>query len=250
MALTNARLVEEIRRASQVKSEFLSTMSHELRTPLNAVLGYADMAGDPDASLDDRTGYLAQIRRAGARLLELVEHTLEIGRIESGHGEPDLERVWLPDLWATLRQTHTRLHLGGPVALDWAATAPDVTLRTDARKLTVAIRHLVDNALKFTDAGRVRVTATADDASVAVTVQDTGAGIRAEDHALIFEMFRQADGSETRRHGGTGLGLYLVRRFVHQLGGTVELDSAPGRGSCFTLRLPRTHTLRLARRAA
>src|SRR6185295_3898429 len=112
-------------------------------TPLNAVLGYAEMADDPDVSAVDRTVLLAQIRRAGARLLELVEHTLEIGRMESGDGAPALERLWLPDLWATLRDTHRRLHTDGPVVLDWAPVAPDVTLRTDARKLTVAIRHLV-----------------------------------------------------------------------------------------------------------
>jgi signal transduction histidine kinase len=124
------------------------------------------------------------------------------------------------------------------VRLEWSDAVPDVRLVTDARKLTVVVRNLIGNALKFTEHGWVRAEATLDDGAVVLRVADTGIGIRAEDQEAIFEMFRQADGSDSRRYGGTGLGLYIVRRFVQQLGGTIALESAPGRGSVFHVRLP------------
>jgi len=110
---------------------------------------------------------------------------------------------------------------------------------SDPRKLAAIVRNLVANALKFTERGWVRADLQLGDESVLLRVSDTGVGIRADDQKLVFEMFRQVDGSETRRHGGSGLGLYIVRRFVEQLGGKVGVESAPGRGSVFTVTLPR-----------
>ncbi|HLY39346.1 MAG TPA: ATP-binding protein, partial [Candidatus Binatia bacterium] len=115
---------------------------------------------------------------------------------------------------------------------------PDVVLHTDPRKLGIVVRNLVGNALKFTERGFVRAEATLARESILLRVADTGIGIRPEDHERIFEMFRQADGSDSRRYGGTGLGLYIVRRFVEQLGGTVWVESAPDRGSVFIVSLP------------
>ncbi len=125
------------------------------------------------------------------------------------------------------------------VRLEWETrTVPETSVRTDPRKLTIAIRNLVSNALKFTEEGFVRVEVSAEADELIFRVTDTGIGIRPEDHDAIFEMFRQADQSNTRRYGGTGLGLYLVRRFAEQLGGSVTLQSAMGRGSVFSIRLP------------
>jgi signal transduction histidine kinase len=124
------------------------------------------------------------------------------------------------------------------VALEWPAIAPGQRVSVDPRKLGMIVRNLVHNALKFTTHGHVRVTLRSDDDAVTFRVSDTGIGIHPSDHAAIFEMFRQADGSDTRRYGGTGLGLYIVRRFVQQLGGTIALDSEPGRGTTFTVTLP------------
>jgi signal transduction histidine kinase len=136
------------------------------------------------------------------------------------------------------------------VRLEWSATAPAISMVTDPRKLATALRNLVSNALKFTEEGRVRAEVARAGDRVEFRVADTGIGIRPEDHAAVFEMFRQADGSDSRRYGGSGLGLYIVRRFVHQLGGTVGLDSAPGRGSVFTVTLPRAAAPSRTRQAA
>jgi signal transduction histidine kinase len=237
MALANARLVEELERASRLKSEFVSTMSHELRTPLNVILGYADMARDPAAG-GVRDSYLERIVGAGRELLELIESTLEIGRIEAGRAEVQLAPVGLGAFWDKLAKSCTTLPRRAEVSLRWEPEVPDGSLVTDPRKVEIIVRNLVGNALKFTEHGHVRVRLARDGSAAILTVSDTGIGIRPEDQEAIFQMFRQADGSDSRRFGGTGLGLYIVRRFVQQLGGTVTLESAPGRGSVFTVRLP------------
>jgi signal transduction histidine kinase len=135
------------------------------------------------------------------------------------------------------------------VALEWESDARGLSLRTDPRKLTIIVRNLVGNALKFTEKGYVRVEAAAERGALYIQVRDTGIGIKAEDQDAIFEKFRQADGSETRRFGGSGLGLYIVRRFAEQLGGTVVVSSKPGDGSTFTVRLPLTASSTVANAA-
>ena len=244
LALANARLVEELAQASRVKSDFVSTMSHELRTPLHVMLGYADMVEEETEPRDPRRELVQRIKAAGRDLLELIEGTLDIGRMEAGRDEPRFELVSLPHFWERLGHECASLPRRDQVALGWRAEVPDTSLVTDPRKLGIIMRNLVSNALKFTERGSVRADARLDDDRVVLRVADTGIGISDTDRAVIFEMFRQADGSESRRFGGSGLGLYIARRFVHQLGGTIALDSTPHRGSVFTVTVPR------ARRAA
>jgi signal transduction histidine kinase len=241
-----AHLLEELERANRLKSEFVSTMSHELRTPLNVILGFSQMARDANLSGEEREDCLARIEVAGAELLGLIESTLEIGKIEAGRDEVRLEAVPLLPWWADLGQACARLPRSAAVSLQWKADVAPVSLVTDSRKLTVVIRNLVGNALKFTERGWVRAELRLDSRTLILSVSDTGIGIRPEDHRAIFEMFRQADQSDTRRFGGTGLGLYIVRRFIQQLGGTIELESAPGSGSTFTVRLPGPEGSRVA----
>jgi signal transduction histidine kinase len=250
LALRTARLVADLRRANHLKSQFVSTMSHELRTPLNAILGFADMARDHALDAPGREECLAHIEAAGRELLALIEDTLEIGKIEAGREELRLESVSLPTLWAELGQGCRRMPRRPEVALEWGGQVPAVALVTDPHKVTLIVRNLVGNALKFTESGTVRAETWMDGDRLVVRVADTGIGIRAEDQEAIFEMFRQADGSDSRRYGGTGLGLYIVRRCVHQLGGTIELESAPGRGSVFTVQLPRATIVPPVRDAA
>jgi signal transduction histidine kinase len=227
-----------LREANQLKREFVSTMSHELRTPLAAVLGYLEMARDPSMDEAQRLAFLDDIERAGHQLLELVEAALDVGRLEAGRDEPRLEPVSLPAFWHDLRTGCATVPRGTDVEFQWSDPAPELTLVTDRRKLTVVLRNLITNALKFTERGWVRVEAEAAESTVVFRVRDTGIGVRPEDHERIFEMYRQADGSDARRFGGTGLGLHIVRRFLEQLGGTVSLQSALGRGSTFTIVLP------------
>jgi signal transduction histidine kinase len=240
LALRTARLVADLRHANQLKSEFVSTMSHELRTPINVILGYADMLEDPAFDAATRRELLDRTRMAGRELLDLVENTLAIGRFESGRAGIELETVSLRALWERLGKCCERIPRVKAVELVWVGGVPDVPLVTDPRKVEIVIRNLIGNALKFTEHGTVRAALTCEDGgdTVALEVSDTGIGICAEDQQSIFEMFRQGDASDTRRFGGTGLGLYIVRRFVEQLGGSTSLESAPGVGSRFTVRLP------------
>ena len=238
LAMRTARLVADLRRANRLKTEFVSTMSHELRTPLTVILGFAEMARDGTLRATERDEFLGRIEGAGRDLLGLIETTLEIGKIEAGRDEVQLQPVPLPAFWATIGDACSRLPRGAAVRLEWDGAAPEIALVTDPRKLTVVVRNLVGNALKFTERGVVRSALRLEGEHVVLCVSDTGIGIRPEDHATVFEMFRQADGSESRRYEGTGLGLYIVHRFVQQLNGTVRLESAPGQGSVFTVTLP------------
>ena len=238
VALENARLIADLHAANRLKTEFVSTMSHELRSPLHVILGFAEMARDPAVGPAERAECLRRIDAAGHDLLALIEETLAVGKLETARDTTRLEPVSLVRFWTEVGEVCRRLPRHPAVRLEWADAVPDVSMVTDAKKLGLVIRNLVGNACKFTQQGRVRADLEATPERLVVRVADTGVGIRREDQDIIFEMFRQADGSDSRRYGGTGLGLYIVRRYVEQLGGSIALDSAPGRGSTFTVTLP------------
>ena len=236
-ALTAARLYDEAARASRLKSEFVSTMSHELRTPLNVIVGYNQILGETLPPDPETVKALDAVRRASGELLELVEATLDLGRLEAGRDPLHEERVSVRDLFDQLAREFAALPRAPGVALQWDV-GEDVSLVVDRQKLARVLKNLTGNALKFTPAGSVRVECRAIGQHCRFRVIDTGVGIRPEDQAAVFEMFRQVDSSDTRRYGGTGLGLYIVRQLVRQLGGEVSLDSALGRGSTFTVTVP------------
>ena len=238
LALENARLITDLQAANRVKTEFVSTMSHELRTPLNVMLGYAEMAQDVNLGERDRLAYVHRIQGAGRDLLDLIESTLEVGRMEAGRDGVRLEPVPVSAFCDEVRRACASLPRRDGVRLEWPVARGDVIVLTDPRKLTLVLRNLVGNALKFTEQGWVCVEVEVDGQGLLLRVSDTGIGIRAEDAETIFEMFHQADNSDRRRFGGSGLGLYIVRRCVEQLGGTIAVESAPGRGAAFTVRLP------------
>jgi len=236
MALTNARLVEELERASRLKSEFVSTMSHELRTPLNVILGYTDMLTDALESGEHVT-LLTAIRHSSLELLEMIEATLDLNRLAVGKDVPRLEPVRVRELWNELRQEFAALPRKESVAVRWEPAGLE-TLITDRRKLKMIVKNLVGNALKFTSAGEVETRCVCDEAGAVLSVRDTGIGIAPEQVPHIFEMFRQVDSSDRRSYTGAGLGLYIVHRLVDQLGGTIDVDSVPGEGSTFRVMLP------------
>ncbi|HEV7735430.1 MAG TPA: GAF domain-containing sensor histidine kinase [Candidatus Binatia bacterium] len=241
IALDNARLVDDLQRAGRLKSEFVSTMSHELRTPLNVIIGYTDMLDELDGSAHATA--LERIRGASRELLELIEATLNLSRLESGHDLPHLEPVALDELWDELAQEFAALPRPTGVGLRWEA-ATGGPVHADRRKVRIIVKNLVGNALKFTPTGEVVASCDVAPGRLRIVVRDTGVGIRADQLPVIFEMFRQVDSSDSRSYGGVGLGLHIVHRLCGQLGGTVAVVSAPGQGSTFTVTLP-THEARL-----
>ncbi len=230
----------DLERADQMKSEFLANMSHELRTPLNAIIGFSELLqeqfyGPLNKEQDD---YLANIRTAGEHLLGLINDILDLSKIEAGRMELDLEAVDLPQVLASSitivkEKAHNNgVHLSVDVGDTGAITA-------DARKLKQILFNLLSNAVKFTPSGgSVSLTAHVDGETAAIAVTDTGTGISAEDQQKLFREFTQVDGSLSRRHEGTGLGLALTKRLIELHSGTISVRSALGAGSTFTVRLP------------
>jgi PAS domain S-box-containing protein len=240
MALENARLFEENERASRLKSEFVATMSHELRTPLNIIIGYQDLLaegafGNPT---EDQAGILARLQLKSRELLELVEATLDLSRIEAGRVRVELAQVALPKLLAEIDAETRELRAGRRLTFS-AEVAEDAShFVSDPTKLKVILKNLVSNALKFTPEGTVRVTAVRVPEGVEISVRDTGVGIDPGALDIVFEPFRQADSSTTSFYAGVGLGLHIVRRLLDMLRGDVTVESRVGVGSCFRVLLP------------
>jgi len=241
IALQNARLVSNLEAADRLKSEFVSTMSHELRTPLNVIIGYTEMLRDGAAGLlsTEQVDLIERVDARSRELLELIEATLHVGRIEAGRADVDLVAVPVDDLVHALQASTNGLPCPKGVAFTWEVlTAPGDRVLTDRAKLALVVRNLVSNAFKFTEQGKVTVRLRPKDDTLVIEVADTGIGISAEHLPVIFEMFRQVDGTPTRRHGGVGLGLYIVKQFVRRLNGTVDVESTLGKGSVFSVVLP------------
>ena len=239
VALANARLVDDLQTASRIKSEFVSTMSHELRTPLHVIIGYTDMLDELPGQ--ERAAAVAKIRAASLELLEMIEATLNLNRMEAGRDTPTFEVTPVRELWDELASEFAALPRKSGLELRWEPI-DGALLRTDRRKLKIVLKNLVGNALKFTRAGEVVVNCRPNGSACAFTVRDTGIGIAREHLPFIFDMFRQVDSSDSRSYDGAGLGLYIVRRLLDQLGGRIGVESEVGRGSTFTVTVPNMPT--------
>jgi signal transduction histidine kinase len=242
LSLAHAQVIDELERVHRVKSDFVATVSHELRTPLHIVMGYTDLLIDGafGTLTDEQIQPLQRIRQRGRGLLELINATLDLNRLEAGRIGLDVEPIDLSELMTTLHR-ETRESQNSPnVRLVWDVPETLPVVSTDAAKLKVALKNLIANALKFTDQGSVAVRVSVDQNEVEFSVADSGVGIAPESLPIVFEAFRQADSSSTRRFGGVGLGLYIVRRLLDMLGGRVEVESELGRGSTFRIHLPRS----------
>ena len=233
----------QLEHASAAKSQFLANMSHELRTPLNAMLGYSLMLAqgvNGELSQAQRRS-LSRIESNGQHLLKIVDKILDITRIEAGRMPIHRSRVLLPELLEEVLSELEPLIVrsGLPVKVELAPRLP--ALHTDRQKVKQIVLNLLANALKFTHQGSIRIGARSDRRAreVLIAVSDTGIGIAPEDQERVFEDFQQADSSTTRPYGGTGLGLSICRRLADMLGGKITLQSEPGKGSTFALRLPR-----------
>ncbi len=240
MALTNARLLAELERANRLKPEFVATMSHELRTPLNVIIGYNDLLceGAFGPLSAEQSEILRRVGNSARQLHELINSTLDLSRLETGRALLDVAEVHVPDLLRELREETRNLQAKPGLKLSWQVAPELPPLRTDALKLKVILKNLIDNAVKFTERGNVTIDAHWRDGGVEIAVMDTGIGIAPEDLPIIFEPFRQVDGSTTRRYGGVGLGLNIVRHFLDLLGGRITVASTIGQGSHFRVWIP------------
>ncbi|HXD76023.1 MAG TPA: HAMP domain-containing sensor histidine kinase, partial [Vicinamibacterales bacterium] len=229
--------------ATRAKSDFLASMSHELRTPLNAIILYSELLQE---EADDRhelrtSGDLRRIQSAGNQLLELINGILDLSKIEAGKMTLALERFAVRDvvkevvdtIAPVLQKNENRIEISIGDGVD--------TMHADLMKTRQILLNLLSNAAKFTRAGRVSVEVRAvggDVPGVLFVVTDTGTGMTEEQQSRVFEPFTQADVMTTRKYGGTGLGLAIVSRFCSLMGGGVSVESAPGKGSRFIVRLP------------
>jgi CheY-like chemotaxis protein/signal transduction histidine kinase len=238
----------ELERSNQFKSEFLANMSHELRTPLNSSLILAKLLGDnPTGNLnEEQIKFARNIYSAGNDLLELINDILDLSKIEARKVEVSRETISVPQLMDNLQQTLRPMADQKALAFDIAMDpGTPAIIHSDSQRVGQILKNLLANALKFTATGGVKLRAYipvggSSSDGIAFEVVDTGIGIKPEQYEIIFEPFRQADGTTNRRFGGTGLGLSISRELASILGGRIELQSTPGVGSTFTLFLPRS----------
>ncbi len=226
--------------ANRAKSQFVAMMSHELRTPLSAIIGYQELLSEEISGPinDAQRQQLDRIQASATHLRDLINQILSLSRIEAGkediHWE-DIDVAKLAHEVVTLMQPEVE---GRGLALD-VRLLDETRIETDPGKVRQILLNLLSNAVKFTPEGTITVGVESDEETVRVYVEDTGVGIAEADAERIFDVFTQVDQSMTRSVGGSGLGLAVSRRLARLLDGHLEVDSTPGQGSRFTLRLPR-----------
>ena len=233
-----------LKRAADVRGRVVANVSHEFRTPLHTILGLSKILLDSaDGPLTtEQHKQIRFIRTAAEELQQMVNDLLDLARVESGKAQLRPEPFTIDDLFAALRgQLRPLVPADHPVELIFEPPAAPLTLESDHGKVAQVLRNLISNALKFTEQGQVRVSATADGDHVLLRVEDSGIGIAPDDFDRIFEEFGQIDSAIQRRVKGTGLGLPLSRRLAELLDGTLTVDSTVGRGSTFTLAIPIVH---------
>ena len=232
---------QEMETINRLKSEFLANMSHELRTPLNSILGFSEML--KDGLYGELQGkqyeYVDYIYKSGKHLLELISDILDLSKIEAGKMELKPQQF---NVSRAIEEVHSIINpmaMKKKIGIDVAIADNVSTVIADERMFKQVMYNLLSNATKFTsEEGSLNVVANANDYYLQISVIDNGKGIRKEDMRLIFKEFKQLDGSTTRGHEGTGLGLALTKRYVEMQGGTISVESEYGKGSNFTFRIP------------
>jgi two-component system, NtrC family, sensor kinase len=250
IAIENVRLFDEIQdksrqlaEASQHKSQFLANMSHELRTPLNAIIGVTEMLREDAEALKQDLEPLDRVLGAGRHLLALINDILDLSKIEAGRMELQLESFALAPLIANVVKTIEPLAAKNANQVAVQCDAEIGTLHADQMRLRQALLNLISNANKFTDHGTIAIDTQHREEEgrdwITIAVADTGIGMTTEQMGKLFQEFSQASSTTASKYGGTGLGLVISRRFCQLMGGDITVESEPGRGSTFTIRLPR-----------
>ncbi|MFI5120253.1 MAG: ATP-binding protein [Thermoanaerobaculia bacterium] len=247
LLLRNARLYEELQRsyerlrdAQRNRDYFLQNINHELRTPLTAILGWSEVLAEDRPDKETMRIAVDQINRSTQFLLALISDLLDLSRFEEGRTRLEPEEVDLGPLVADSVEPVSVMAEAKGIRMTLAVPPEKTSVRLDPLRVRQVLWNLVHNAVKFTPkGGEIRVEAGADDRGITFTIADNGVGIDAKDLPLIFERFRQIDGSSTRAYRGMGIGLALAKAFVELHGGTIQVDSQPGRGTTFRIRLPR-----------
>ncbi|HEX9145521.1 MAG TPA: ATP-binding protein, partial [Candidatus Binatia bacterium] len=247
IAIENVRLFQEIQdkndqleAANRHKSQFLANVSHELRTPLNSIIGFTRIVlRRSEAKLEPlQKENLQKVLVSSDHLLTLINELLDLAKIEAGRMEAFAETFKLDEIIRVATTTVEPLLRNGNVKLI-TEIAPDIPpMKTDRDKLKQCVLNLLSNAVKFTEKGEIKVAAARNNGTVKLTVSDTGIGMNQEALKYIFDEFRQADMSSTRKYGGTGLGLAIVKKFINLMGGEIVVASEVGKGSQFTITLP------------
>jgi signal transduction histidine kinase len=239
-AVENSQLLEAAQAASRTKSDFIATMSHELRTPLNAVLGHLELLElEIHGPLTpQQRESLGRIDTAARHLRGLIEEILSFARLEAGRAEAHIEDTDVCALAGEVASVIEPLATRKGLALEVDSCDPPARVPTDPDKVRQILINLAGNAVKFTDEGRVVIRVMENPDTVALSVADTGPGIPPEEQERLFRPFEQLQSGYSRPHGGTGLGLYLSVQYAELLGGRIDVQSEPGRGSTFTLFLP------------
>ncbi|BAV09639.1 PAS domain S-box-containing protein [Filimonas lacunae] len=248
--LKQAREVAE--QASRIKTEFLNTVSHEIRTPLNAIMGFTyQLLNGKVKSEEERTKYITYLRQSSETLLHLINDVLDFNTLENGGQQLNNETFHLRELLNSISIGFAPLALQKNIALllQYDENIPDV-IHGDGARLFAVLSNLVNNAIKFTLKGSIEIKAVLVESNTDVLivdfmVVDTGIGIANEKQEKIFEYFIQGESDNTRRFGGAGLGLSIVRKTVQLMQGSIVLDSEPGKGSTFTIRIPLQHAKEL-----
>jgi signal transduction histidine kinase len=250
IAIENVRLFDEIQEksrqlaeASQHKSQFLANMSHELRTPLNAIIGVTEMLREDAEALKQDIEPLDRVLGAARHLLALINDILDLSKIEAGRMDLHLESFALALLIDGVIKTIEPLVAKNENQVAVHCDAAIGTMYADQMRLRQALLNLMSNANKFTDRGTITIKAGQRQQNgrewITLAVTDTGIGMTAEQMAKLFQEFSQASSSTASKYGGTGLGLAISRRFCQMMGGDITVESEPGKGSTFTIRLPR-----------
>jgi len=246
MEETRQRLIlakEKAEESDRLKTAFLANMSHEIRTPMNAIIGFSDLLSEDDLTQEDKDDFISKIKNAGRSLMTLINDIIDIAKIEAGQLKVSESACDINQMLNELRGTFEEMkNLSGKKGISLNLILPEDNsnpiLMTDPMRLQQVFTNLLSNALKFTEFGSIEFGYTIKNSIVSFFVKDSGIGILRSKQKLLFQRFSQLDPSTTRKYGGTGLGLAISKNLIDLLGGSIGIESNPGKGSLFYFTIP------------